>query len=1311
MTLRSVFLVFHLCTREVVRRCTLFTQYIYLSSLHSYSNDIPGSKIMEGNSDLMDLKNIDRYHEQALVNWVELTRTIDGAEVTYYANKVTGEERDLKPNFYFHGKAVAYADRSCYLLGTDSPVRRRLVQFIVHPIFDQFILACIILNSLFLALPDNNIEYGIDLEYDLAFKDESSWSSWWSGSYNIFVFGDKMYEADPDKSTWTQIPDSSELFFTTVFALEAVFKIIGMGFVVGKGSYLRDGWNIIDFVVVISSLLTVIPGFPRISALRTVRVMRPLRSLSRMPSMRAMINTLINSIPALLNVMTLLLFVFMIFGILAIQIWSGVQLYRCRLTSKPLAAPNTTLVFNCQDGVGEIEPIRCSASKDDWSSKFECSNMKECVIREHHTLMGEVFGADNMVDAPEMAKRYASAMVTRVYINPDTSVVTPLHYCGYEEDLEVDTFPSFYEGLFPDHDRIAFGEDVDKAKKISSLSPDDGPWAQKNWNCFWPIYDEGRVCSKSGVGLGGGMNTCGRRELPFPTTLSDWLLPNSELVRAAMPLLDAEKRGEVSDNNLSGELDESSNNCSVADSYFEGTCLYPFRLLTCLSLSLSLSFFFFIRTHPPPQNSNNLGNVSAPQCYDIESYYADRRQSSIMFVHTTCGSDMDFWGNRRFESDEVHEAGIFTEDLAYGYTQFQHIFGAFQTIFQAITEEGWTDIMYQIMDADNSFIAATYFCSLIIVGSFICLNLTLAVMWQEFTESKAKHEAKMEREKRIRDQFKERMSQVDNSKSLSRGSKSDENDNSSSIKSEELLSFYCFGLPGSHENSSNEMIRKLNVFVKTSFFEVFIVFCIILNTATLSMDRYSQPKTETDILEIINFGLTMIFTLEMVLKIAGLGLREYVQDKFNQFDAVIVVASIIELGIAPPSFLTVSKDLTVKGGALSAMRAFRLFRLFKLARSWKSLHHLLATMAKTLADVTSFALLLFLFIYIFALCGMQFFANRFRFDDDGYALELTTETVSCYYVTLFFSLLLTHAHIHSFTHSHTHIYIQIQNMSTTVWNSTVNIFDMPTSMFHVDENTALNPLFWNAEPVRNHFDDFPWACTTVFQVLSGENWNAVLYDAWRSTSWLATLFFALLVIGGIMIVLELFVAVLLGNFENSEDDEDEEEKIDISPKAQERKKFKAKQEEEEESTKEDENTKNNDEKNNQEDTLFERIFKATECNTNNLKIVPIEVPESRKVTKKLSGLNPFGTARKTKSEFITEDKSLRGTALYCFSPHNPFRKLVSTIVFHSWFDRCILTCIVISSLLLAAESPLDDPDSVKATIFEVMDGTSSFECE
>ncbi len=58
-----------------------------------------------------------------------------------------------------------------------------------------------------------------------------------------------------------------------------------------------------------------------------------------------------------------------------------------------------------------------------------------------------------------------------------------------------------------------------------------------------------------------------------------------------------------------------------------------------------------------------------------------------------------------------------------------------------------------------------------------------------------------------------------------------------------------------------------------------------------------------------------------------------------------------------------------------------------LCRNWPSLRVLLATVARTLRAVGDFAVLLALFIFIFALMGQSLFANRLRFDPDSGACK------------------------------------------------------------------------------------------------------------------------------------------------------------------------------------------------------------------------------------------------------------------------------------------------------------------------------------
>jgi len=62
-----------------------------------------------------------------------------------------------------------------------------------------------------------------------------------------------------------------------------VLKITALGFIINKGSYLRNSWNIVDFAVVIAAYLPYIldNSQSNLSALRSLRVLRPLRTVNK----------------------------------------------------------------------------------------------------------------------------------------------------------------------------------------------------------------------------------------------------------------------------------------------------------------------------------------------------------------------------------------------------------------------------------------------------------------------------------------------------------------------------------------------------------------------------------------------------------------------------------------------------------------------------------------------------------------------------------------------------------------------------------------------------------------------------------------------------------------------------------------------------------------------------------------------------------------------------------------------------------------------------------------------------------------------
>mmetsp|Transcript_6096 Transcript_6096/g.8197 ORF Transcript_6096/g.8197 Transcript_6096/m.8197 type:complete len:125 (-) Transcript_6096:229-603(-) len=115
----------------------------------------------------------------------------------------------------------------------------------------------------------------------------------------------------------------------------------------------------------------------------------------------------------------------------------------------------------------------------------------------------------------------------------------------------------------------------------------------------------------------------------------------------------------------------------------------------------------------------------------------------------------------------------------------------------------------------------------------------------------------------------------------------------------------------------------------------------------------------------------------MVAKLIGLGMKNYSRDKFNVFDGLIVVVSLIDFT------LDLTVDMGDSDGIMSAFRALRLLRVVKLARHWQAFQEILKTMISSLVDIANFSLLLLLMIFIFALLGMELFSFSAYEDSNG----------------------------------------------------------------------------------------------------------------------------------------------------------------------------------------------------------------------------------------------------------------------------------------------------------------------------------------
>jgi len=135
---------------------------------------------------------------------------------------------------------------------------------------------------------------------------------------------------DPN-STQTTVLGYIDSIMSSFFYCECIIKIIALGFAMcGKQSYIRDTWNILDFTIVMSALISMIANddsLKAIKSLRVLRVLRPLRLLNKNRGLKLAITSLFNSLPAIMNLLLIMFFFVFLLGILSMTLFAGGMYY------------------------------------------------------------------------------------------------------------------------------------------------------------------------------------------------------------------------------------------------------------------------------------------------------------------------------------------------------------------------------------------------------------------------------------------------------------------------------------------------------------------------------------------------------------------------------------------------------------------------------------------------------------------------------------------------------------------------------------------------------------------------------------------------------------------------------------------------------------------------------------------------------------------------------------------------------------------------------------------------------------------------
>ncbi|KAJ3586916.1 hypothetical protein NHX12_013308 [Muraenolepis orangiensis] len=568
-----------------------------------------------------------------------------------------------------------------------------------------------------------------------------------------------------------------------------------------------------------------------------------------------------------------------------------------------------------------------------------------------------------------------------------------------------------------------------------------------------------------------------------------------------------------------------------------------------------------------------------------------------------------------------------------GITHFDNIGFAMLTVFQSITMESWTQVLYWVNDAIGNEWPWLYFLTLILVGSFFVLNLVLGVLSGEFTKEREKAKSRGEFQKlRERQQLDEDLhgymewitqAEVLEADRESYGllpltNRDSDTDSLCNMEGKSKIVYY-YRLA----RRWNRFLRmKCLVYVKTRAFYWAVMIMVSVNTLAIATEHHHQSHSLTVLQDVVTRVLLLLFILEMLAKMYALGPRTYFMSVFNRFDFFVVMCGIVEM------ILLSVQSITPLG--LSVLRCIRILRFLKVTKYWKSLSNLVASLLNSVRSIASLLLLLFLFIVIFSLLGMQVFGGKFNFTDN--------------------------------------------------------------------------------RPRRSNFDNFPQALISVFQVLTGERWNAIMYNGILSYGGpafpgiLVSFYFVILFVCGNYILLNVFLAIAVDNLAEAESltsaqKEKAEEKV--RRKLQRSKKPDKSEEEKERMAKKLAEQRAKIES---MPTTAKLKIDEFESHVNEVKdpFPPADFPGDDEEEEPDIPISP---RPRPMADLALKEEAVplpQASSFYIFGPENKIRKLCYKIINASWFTNLILLFILLSSISLAAEDPID-PKSYRNQILAYAD--------
>jgi hypothetical protein len=949
-----------------------------------------------------------------------------------------------------------------------------------------------------------------------------------------------------DGSIRNQFLIETTLFFTIVFTIECVVKVIAQGFVGNNGSYLSDSWNRLDFLVVVTALLVLSnDSIPSVSSIRLIRILRPLRSLTMLPGLRDIIKSIFKSLPELGGVFSLLAFVFLVFAIAGMELFGGASGHaRCRATPYPVTTDWTTdmatgsyVNYRCLNDTNfdtlEGDP-HLGKSTSPWASKRDCY----WPLATESTVDGE--------DSDRLCS------LTGGGLNPCINNVG-----GIDESL--------WSWCGSNFDAAG-----NKRFKNADQYGDSNPTGKKMYgNGYYPLNDKDIFISDLNYGYTNFDNFGTSCLTIFQViTLEGWshiLYMNMDawgsgtaglfftlliltgcffVLQLLLAVLEdnfhtAKASVQAADEEAKKIAEEANRKDAELRKMMEKQKKTTLAALSIAAMGGKENHVSMVRrmTYKAVNKFKSLlGKKKKRERAAEERIKRNSRTQQQKAKAASLGlSEAEDEG----EDDFIHDADNLrsTKDGSSGDDQdtptddnnkdkgLEDNGKAKEDFIIPSEEVGQSNISGKSMmsdltnsDSEGSVDNDTYdaFQSSPISRSTLNDINDVLPFSQKLAGYNRPNKAKLDDSDpppqrgrlqrkntfgggilnfiniREHEKIMERLDHLTLEEFV--GTTIAEALESFGDDCKNTFTHYknCFvegcvkmmtpeeSLPTvESEKTLGEKFKELCIqFATWKYFEALTGGFILANCITLMADHYPMDSTVETVLEITNALLTIIFTVEMIVNVTAFGFKYYLKDSLTSFDAVVVAASLVDLALAPPKAWGSTgidfSKVSSISSVISMMRCFRLFRMIKLAIRVQSLKVLFFRVAKTAMDLSTYMILLMVLILIYTVVGLQFFANTFHFDANGQ---------------------------------------NIKKIGTEAW---VNAYEV----------------------ARYNFDDFSSSFASVFQIITTENWNDINNNTFRVYGPGGVLFPMTLILVGTFILMNLFLGILLSNFENVDESED-----------------------------------------------------------------------------------------------------------------------------------------------------------------------------